>query len=173
MDPIFLETLDMCDTSIRQLISTGDTTDLFTSRLETANREGKRRVDLITPSFTLDIPILMEESIVNAYNLLGQCSVKNIRIDCSVFGLGRPSSIAQVLKVLDWPATGALELVGTNINRWIQFMAEINAPHLKRLQIYATGRGTTWTITFEYLDCPTIARLEPAGGVWHWCYAAG
>ncbi|KAF9377382.1 hypothetical protein CPC16_011853, partial [Podila verticillata] len=138
MDPVLLEILDLCEQSIYQLISTGDTIDLFTSRLETANRERRRRVHPILPSFTLDISTLTEQNILGAYRLLSLCSVKELRIDCPVFGMRWPEVIARILKVLDWPATEALDLFGMNIDQWIQFLAEINVPHLKRLQIYAT-----------------------------------
>ncbi|KAF9390110.1 hypothetical protein CPB97_009912 [Podila verticillata] len=53
--------------------------------------------------------------------------------------LSWPGAITQILKVLDWPAIEAPALFGTNISQWFQFSAEINGPHLKRLQIYAAA----------------------------------
>ncbi|KAG0011616.1 hypothetical protein BGZ81_002075 [Podila clonocystis] len=138
-DPLLLQTCQLCERSINQLMSITKAVDWFTSRFNISGQEGEN-TRLILDSFTLDISHRSRADLASVQHILSRSSLGHLRVVCTPIDLELAEFVDQVLKAINWRTVISLELSGNSINEWVQFYTSIGAPQLQRL----TLRGTGW-----------------------------
>lgn len=139
MDLLLLETLDLGYRSVHDFISMGNAVDLLFSRIEAdvVDQESKNAI-LVFPSFHLNVDTLFEHGPTHLQRILSYCRLGALVVECDPFDSSLSDLIAQVFRSVQWSTLKSLDLCCDNINDWIPFMANVDAPCLKSLGIWGS-----------------------------------
>lgn len=138
LDFSLLETLDIGAFISDQTFLATHSMDLFVSKIEAAHKE-KATAKLVLPTFTLDITILSDHSLVGVQKILSLCSVVELYTMCPLFDLRLSDLIAQLLSSVQWSTLTFLGLFGENLDQWIRLLPPLAAPRLRSLAICGMG----------------------------------
>jgi len=113
--------------------------DLLFSRIEAdvVDQESKNAI-LVFPSFHLNVDTLFEHGPTHLQRILSYCRLGALVVECDPFDSSLSDLITQVFRSVQWSTLKSLDLCCDNINDWIPFMANVDAPCLKSLGIWGS-----------------------------------
>lgn len=141
MNLSLLKTLNLGQASFHQLMSTTDAVDYFVSRIkeeEEAGKQGTENAKVTLPAFTLDVITLSEQDFVNIQKALRLSNVKLLYFKCLPFDHQLSDRIVHLLGAVQWSTLETLQLVGDNLDQWVQLVNKIDAPRLRRLDMWGS-----------------------------------
>lgn len=137
MDPLLLETLDFCSSTIGEFMSTKDAVGPFLARFQIRS-QGELNTKIAQSSFTLDIVPFSVDEHVRVQDIFHRCSLRQLRI-LLPFNPSLFDSFARIIEVILWSTRTCHVLSGNAIDAWIQLLHAVFAPMLRRFVIKGTG----------------------------------
>lgn len=129
-----METLDLCSSSACQLLSVMDSMDAFNSKTPFRKEEGESETQ-----FTLNLVPRSQLEILNVQQVLHRSRVGNVQNVCTSFDSSLSTSLAKILRSLQWTTAKSLVFVGDSINEWIQLLPAAAGRRPESLSFYGSG----------------------------------